>query len=52
MNLTGVTFRAVANSKNGSLNTETEMRFTSDDGPGKRIGESELELLYRRKHKR
>ena len=27
-----MTFRAVSNSKNGSLNTETEMRFTSDDG--------------------
>jgi hypothetical protein len=32
MNLAGKTFRAVSNSKNGNLNTETEMRFTSDDG--------------------
>ena len=31
MNLTGLAFKAVANSKNGSLNTETTMRFTSDD---------------------
>ena len=62
MNLAGTTFRAVANSKNGSLNTETEMRFTSDDGIvlgnysggtivaghvlGKRVGESEMEMLY------
>ena len=29
MNLAGKTFRAVSNSENGSLNTETEMRFTS-----------------------
>ena len=62
MNLAGRTFRAIANSTNGSLNTETEMRFTSDDGIvignysggtitaghvlGKRLGESELEMLY------
>ncbi|MEO8424036.1 MAG: hypothetical protein ABI595_09000 [Actinomycetota bacterium] len=62
MNLSGMTFRAVSNSKNGSLNTETEMRFTSDDGIvvgsygggtiaaghvlGKHVGESELEMLY------
>jgi hypothetical protein len=62
MNLAGMTFRAVANSKNGSLNTETRMRFTGDDPVivgtygggtivaghvlGKRIGESEMELLY------
>ena len=30
MNLAGKTFRAVSNSKNGHLNTETEMHFTSD----------------------
>jgi hypothetical protein len=30
MNLSGTTFRAVSNSKNGSLNTETEMRFKTD----------------------
>jgi hypothetical protein len=62
VNLSGMTFRAVSNSKNGSLNTETEMRFTSDDGVvvgnynggtivaghvlGKHIGESEVEMLY------
>lgn len=62
MNLAGTTFRAVANSENGSLNTETEMRFTSDDGIvvgtysggtiaaghvlGKRLGESEVEMVY------
>ncbi len=62
MNLAGTTFRAVSNSKNGSLNTETEMRFTSDDGIiigtysggtivaghvlGKRLDESEVEMLY------
>jgi hypothetical protein len=62
MNLTGKTFRAVSNSKNGHLNTETEMRFTSDNGVvtgtygggtiaighvlAKRISESEMEMLY------
>jgi hypothetical protein len=62
MKLTGLSFRAVANSKNGSLNTDTIMRFTSDDGLvignygggtivaghvlGKRLGESEIEMLY------
>jgi hypothetical protein len=62
MNLAGRTFRAVANSKNGSLNANTEMHFTNDEGIvvarysggtivaghvlGKRVGESELELLY------
>jgi hypothetical protein len=62
MNLAGTTFRAVSNSKNGSLNTETEMRFTTDERfiignysggtivaghvLGKRISESELEMLY------
>ena len=56
-----MTFRAVSNSENGSLNTDTEMRFTSDDGVvvgnysggtimaghvlGKHVGESELEML-------
>ena len=62
MDLSGTTFRAVSNSKNGSLNTETEMRFTSDDGIvvgtysggtiaaghvlGKHLGESQLQMLY------
>ena len=62
MNLAGHTFRAVANSRNGSLNSETEMRFTADAGIvvgnysggtiaaghvlGKRLSESELEMLY------
>jgi hypothetical protein len=62
MNLTGCTFRAVSNSKNGSLNEQTEMRFTGDGEVvtgnysggsilaghvlGKRLGELELELLY------
>ena len=61
-NLAGTTFRAISNSKNGSLNTETEMHFTSDEGHvignynggtiiaghviGKRLGESELDMLY------
>lgn len=62
MNLVGKTFRAMSNSKNGHLNTETEMRFTSDgeiiEGSysggtiaaghvlARRIGEAELEMLY------
>jgi hypothetical protein len=62
MNLVGKTFRAVSNSVNGSSNTETQMRFTSDGEVvignygggtiaaghvlGKRLGESELEMLY------
>jgi hypothetical protein len=62
MKLTGLAFRAVANSRNGSLNTETIMRFTSDDPVivgsysggtivaghvlARRLGESELEMLY------
>jgi hypothetical protein len=62
MNLAGTTFRVISNSKHGSVNTETEMRFTSDDGIvigrysggtvmaghvlGKRLGESEMEMLY------
>ncbi len=62
MNLAGKTFRAVSNSENGSLNTETEMHFTSDEEIvagnysggtivaghvlGKHVGESELEMLY------
>lgn len=61
MNLSGKTFRAVSNSKNGSLNAETEMRFTSDDGIvvgtysggtiaaghvlGKHLDESQLQML-------
>ena len=62
MNLAGTTFRAVSNSANGNLNSETEMRFTDDDRIvvgvysggtiaaghvlAKRIGESELDVLY------
>lgn len=62
MNLAGTTFRAVSNSKNGSLNTETEMHFTSDEGIvignysggtivaghvlGKHLSELEVEMLY------
>jgi hypothetical protein len=62
MNLAGTTFRAVSNSKHGSINTETEMRFSSDGEIvignysggtvvagqvlGKRLGESEMEMLY------
>ncbi|MCZ6772791.1 MAG: hypothetical protein O7G83_12565 [Proteobacteria bacterium] len=62
MNLAGMTFRAVANSENGSLNTETEMHFDTDDGIvtggysggtistehvlAKHLGDSELEMLY------
>ena len=62
MNLAGTTFRVVSNSKHGSVNTQTEMRFTSDDGIvignygggsvvtgqvlGKRAGDSEMEMLY------
>jgi hypothetical protein len=62
MNLTGTVFRAVSNSKHGSINTETEMNFTSDEGIvigsygggtvitghviGKHVGDSEIEMLY------
>jgi outer membrane lipoprotein SlyB len=62
MNLTGTIFRAISNSKHGSINTETEMRFTSDEQIvigsygggnvttghviGKRIGDAEIEMLY------
>lgn len=62
MNLAGTTFRAVSNSNHGTINTETEMRFTADgdivsgnytggsviEGHilGKRLNESELEMLY------
>lgn len=62
MKLTGLAFKAVANSKNGSPNAETIMRFTSDEpvivanygggtivaghAPAKRLGLSELEMLY------
>jgi hypothetical protein len=60
--LAGLAFKAVANSKNGSLNTETIMRFTSDEGVivgsysggtivlghvlAKRLTDSEIEMLY------
>ena len=62
MNLAGKTFRLVSNSKNGHVNTETEMRFTADSGIvegtyrggtvaaghvlAKRTGGTELEMLY------
>lgn len=62
MKLAGLVFRAVANSKNGSLNTDTIMRFTSDDDViigsysggtivaghvlAKRLDESQIEMLY------
>ena len=62
MNLAGRTFRAVSNSKNGHLNSETEMRFIVDDGIvvgtygggtitvghvlAKRTSATELEMLY------
>jgi len=62
MKLTGLAFKAVANSKNGSLNSNTIMRFTSDDDViigsysggtivaghvlAKRLSESEIEMLY------
>src|SRR5688572_1762916 len=62
MNLAGTIFRAVSNSKHGSINTETEMNFMSDDGIvigsygggtvitghviGKHVGDSEMEMLY------
>lgn len=62
MNLDGRTFRAVSNSKNGHLNSETEMRFTADNGIvvgtysggtiavghvlAKRTSATELEMLY------
>ena len=62
MNLKGKIFRAVSNSAHGSMNTETKMYFTSDKGVvaaeykggsivtghvlGKRVNESEMELLY------
>lgn len=62
MKLTGLAFRAVTNSKNGSLNAETIMRFASDDPVivgsysggtiiaghvlAKRLDESEIEMLY------
>ncbi len=62
MNLAGTTFRAVANSTHGTINAETEMRFTSDDGIvignysggtvtvghvlAKRLNDGEMEMLY------
>ena len=62
MKLTGLAFRAVANVKNGSMNTDTIMRFTSDDDVivgsysggtivaghvlAKWLAESEIEMLY------
>ena len=62
MNLTGTSLRAHSNSNNGSLNSETEMHFTSDEDfiighysggtivaghvLGKRISDTEAELIY------
>ena len=62
MNLAGKVFRAVSNSENGHLNSETEMRFTADNGVvegtysggtivaghvlAKRTSATELEMLY------
>lgn len=62
MNLAGTRFRAVSNTKNGILNTETEMHFISDNGIvignysggtivaghvlARHLSESELEMLY------
>lgn len=62
MNLAGKTFRAVANSENGRIDTDTEMTFSADDGVAigtyrggtiaighviaKHIGDSEMEMLY------
>ena len=62
MQLNGLAFRAVTNSENGSINSETIMRFTLDDTViagsysggtivvghviAKRLGESEIEMLY------
>ena len=62
MNLVGKTFRAMSNSKNGHSDTDTEMRFTSDDGIvegvysggnikighvlAKRSGEFTMDMLY------
>jgi hypothetical protein len=62
MNLTGLAFKAVANSSNGSLNTQTVMHFTSDAPVivgnysggtivtghvlAKRLSDSEIEMLY------
>jgi hypothetical protein len=34
MNLAGKTFRAIANSSNGTLNTDTTMTFVSEDESG------------------
>jgi hypothetical protein len=62
VNLAGKVFRAVSNSKNGHLDSETEMRFTADNGIvvgiysggtivvghvlAKRMSATELEMLY------
>lgn len=48
MNLSGMTFRAVSDPENGSLNTETEMRFTSDDERRGRSREGAREVRARR----
>jgi hypothetical protein len=34
MELTGKTFRAISNSRNGALNSETRMAFVSEDASG------------------
>ena len=62
MNLVGKTFRVIANSKGGTINTKTTMMFVSEDGPlvgvysggtidsgsviARRTGELTIEMLY------
>ncbi len=62
MNLEGKTFRAVSNSENGSINGDTEIRFSADGAfvvgsysggtvvtghvLGKRLSDDEMDLLY------
>ena len=62
MNLVGKTFRAVTNSKGGTINTKTTMTFVSENGPligvysggaidsgsviARRTGELTIEMLY------
>ena len=62
MTLAGLTFRAIANSKNGTMTTETRMTFHLDDGlvtasygggsiavgqvVGRHTGERTVQLLY------
>jgi hypothetical protein len=62
MNLVGKTFRVIANSKGGTINTKTTMTFVSETGPlvgvysggtidsgsviARRTGELTIEMLY------